>query len=583
MFNLLVAAAGEHWEGERLSFGVDRFKEYSGGEADDISIERPATLHRLEAVPALLLYEIGTIGPNARLVRHGRLQNIAVKGSELRFGFAPDPARAYLSRSVILAFSEQLGMHQFEHNRTHWAVKDGDLPSRLLESAVATRPVRTVALVAAEYVDARENRRHGEARDLKKELDAFSPSFEKAFALLPTRLIEHATPELYQILGVKQRTPEARAAIKAVLARERGTEGVIDSWDFSLVRFLEYYGTATETRALDEAMAACRHHLNELSSDALPIEGVATALWHCARSRRLTVHLRREISLLVDRLAQDYSNGWWYSGRGRRLHDYRCTAFAVVALQRLGDDRHRTAVSSAISRLLECQRSTDGAWARRATATEPDVIATTIALEAIRRSNIGDDVSHVLSAAETWLVSAQTVQSGWTADGWSDELVTAIVLEYLERRGAMLPQVDGFLLMARDFFRKAEELSAQGGSNDRRLAAIATVHAVEMFLYGLFERKADLALSAYREDGIDTLGPREALRGLQEGLQRLGVLTAPRRLQYRDQLSSLISKRDGIIHRAHEISTAELDIGMKCARRFIDEMGAQLLSLDLLQ
>jgi len=78
----------------------------------------------------------------------------------------------------------------------------------------------------------------------------------------------------------------------------------------------------------------------------------------------------------------------------------------------------------------------------------------------------------------------------------------------------MLPQVDGFLPMARDFFRKAEELRLEGGANNRRLAAIATVHAVEMFLYGLFERREDLALSAFRDNGTDTLGLRDALRAL---------------------------------------------------------------------
>jgi hypothetical protein len=147
----------------------------------------------------------------------------------------------------------------------------------------------------------------------------------------------------------------------------------------------------------------------------------------------------------------------------------------------------------------------------------------------------------------------------------------------------MLPQVDGFLLMARDFFRKAEELRLEGGANNRRLAAIATVHAVEMFLYGLFERREDLALSAFRDNGTDTLGLRDALRGLQEALLRIGALTAPQRLPHRDNLSSLISRRDAIIHRAHEISEAELADGMRHARRFIERYAKTLLDLNLLQ
>jgi hypothetical protein len=45
----------------------------------------------------------------------------------------------------------------------------------------------------------------------------------------------------------------------------------------------------------------------------------------------------------------------------------------------------------------------------------------------------------------------------------------------------------------------------------------------------------------------------------------------------------LIGRRDGIIHRAHEISEAELDEGFRHARRFITRFGKDLLKLDLLQ
>src|SRR3546814_15580198 len=74
---------------------------------------------------------------------------------------------------------------------------------------------------------------------------------------------------------------------------------------------------------------------------------------------------------------------------------------------------------------------------------------------------------------------------------YEDDFATAMVLDYLARPNDFLAQVDGFLLMARDFFRKAEELRLEGGANNRRLAAIATVHAVEMFLYGLFKDRED--------------------------------------------------------------------------------------------
>src|SRR3546814_13325897 len=112
--------------------------------------------------------------------------------------------------------------------------------------------------------------------------------------------------------------------------------------------------------------------------------------------------------------------------------------------------------------------------------------------------------------------------------------------------------------MARDFFRKAEELRLEGGANNRRLAAIATVHAVEMFLYGLFKDREDLGLSAFRENGAETLGPREAMGQLQTALRRVGELGPNQKLAYRDQNSGLVGPRDNIIHRDTEIRAKEL-------------------------
>jgi hypothetical protein len=252
-------------------------------------------------------------------------------------------------------------------------------------------------------------------------------------------------------------------------------------------------------------------------------------------------------------------------------------------LQRLGDDRYHEAIGRAVAWLLTTILPESGAFPRDAATREPDLISTVLALEAIRRSDQADDIPHVLEAGEAWLVAGQTLLGGWVAAPWTEDFTAGVILAYLANKGQMLAQVDGFLLMARDFFRKAEELQLEGGANNRRLAAIATVHAVEMFLYGLFERREDLALSAFKENGTETLGPREALRALQDALQRIGVLTAPQRLPHRDRISSLVGRRDGIIHRAHEVSEAELAEGMRDARSFIDRFAKLLLNLDLLQ
>lgn len=589
MFNLLVSGNGEWWETAPFTSDISRFKEYSGAEAAAIDVARPETLRQLEQVPTLLMYEVGASGPHARLVRHGRLCNIVRLGQDLCFTFEPDPTRAYLDRRVVLNFAEQLGIQQFEQHRTHWAIKDGDLPPPLLDTAVSERAQRTVRLVAAEYVEARRDKRWHETRELEEELTQFPASLEKALSLLPARVLQQPTPEIYPIIGVEPRTPEGRNALEAVLVRDASGEELPRDWSYSLAWFLGLYASQTEAARLTEAVEQCATHMISLGADDAnatgSIEDIGYALWRSARSPLLVGRLRREIAVLTDRLArrQDGQGFWMERRKEDTVPGVRATALATVALQRLGDDRYHEAIKKAVDWLIDQILHDIGALPHDAGGADPDIIATTVTMEAIRRSDLADNVPHVLATGDAWLVAGQTVLGGWQAESWSEDFVAGLVLEYLARRNEMLPQVDGFLLMARDFFRKAEELKNEGGANNRRLAAIATVHAVEMFLYGLFERREDLALSAFRENGTETLGPRDALRALQDALQRLGMLVPPQRLPYRDQLSSLVGRRDGIIHRAHEISETELKNGMHHARCFIEQYAKSLLNLNLLE
>ncbi len=589
MFNLLVSGNGEWWETPPLTVSVDRFREYSGAAGEKIDAARPETLRRLEEVPALLMYEVGAGGPHARVVRHGRLRRIVRRGGDLTFDFEPDPKQAYLDRQVVLNFASELGIEPFEQHRTHWAIKDGEIPSTLLASATAERVERTVKVVAAEYVEARREGSKREARELAKELEKFPATLEKALFLLPARILSNPTPELYPIIGIEPRTAEGRSALNAVLTRDDAAVDLPDDWSFSLAWFLGLYGSRTEAARLQTAVDRCAVHMVTLGA-AKPGKGgnaeqIADTLRRVSRSPFLIGRLRRETAMLIDRMVrrQD-SAGFWTMRRDRKeIAGVRATALTTVALQRLGDDRNHQAIRGAVEWLIAQRLPDTGALPRFQGEAKPDVIATVLAMEAIRRSDLALDVPHVLEAGDVWLVAGQTVLGGWVAEPWSEDFVAALVLEYLARRSEMLAQVDGFLLMTRDFFRKAEELRLEGGANNRRLAAIAVVHAVEMFLYGVFDRREDLALSAFKENGTETLGPREALRALQDALQRLGVIAAPQRLPHRDHLSSLIGRRDGIIHRAHEISEAELDEGFRHARRFITRFGKDLLKLDLLQ
>jgi hypothetical protein len=136
MFNVLVSGNGTNWESDqRMGMWAERFGEYSGDEFDGISTADVASLKRLEHVAALLMYENGAEGPNVDDVRIGQLKNIRPSGRELTFRFT-EVGR--VARSAVSGLRHQLQLGEWEMNRTHWAVKDGDIPQGLLFSMTET-------------------------------------------------------------------------------------------------------------------------------------------------------------------------------------------------------------------------------------------------------------------------------------------------------------------------------------------------------------------------------------------------------------------------------------------------------------
>jgi hypothetical protein len=130
MFNVLVTANSTSWETDQLMrMDAGRFKEYSGSEAEAVSLEKPASLAILERVPALLIYELGVQEANAEIVRFGYVRDLTTRDGSLVFEF---DERGYFERSVIQEYADRLDIGRWELNRTHWAVKDGAMPSDML-------------------------------------------------------------------------------------------------------------------------------------------------------------------------------------------------------------------------------------------------------------------------------------------------------------------------------------------------------------------------------------------------------------------------------------------------------------------
>lgn len=131
MFNVLIAWDVTAWETDQLMrMDVGRFKEYSGTESQHVAADNPESLKALEEIPALLLYERGTEGLAADRVRYGVLRDIRLANREFQFRFSEE---GVFPRAVIKEFAQRLGLSDWECSRTHWAIKDGGVPTALLE------------------------------------------------------------------------------------------------------------------------------------------------------------------------------------------------------------------------------------------------------------------------------------------------------------------------------------------------------------------------------------------------------------------------------------------------------------------
>lgn len=155
MFNVLITAAEGAWgSDQRMAMMSSRFGEYSGDESEIVSLKNPESLKALERVQSLLIYEECVDGPDADVVRVGQMQDIRVGSSQVSFRFAET---GRIPRDTVERLRLRLQIDTWEMNRTHWAVKDGDIPQDVLAAMVTTPKKYDVVLSFAgedrEYVE----------------------------------------------------------------------------------------------------------------------------------------------------------------------------------------------------------------------------------------------------------------------------------------------------------------------------------------------------------------------------------------------------------------------------------------------
>lgn len=136
MFNLLVTGQREVWKNREYIYPRSRFLEYT----DEKILKKfknltDKNISELKSFPCLFMYELKNDSKND--VYLGFLKNIKERenGTNLLIEFEID-FDVNISLDDILKLSEYLDIRKWEKYRTHWAIKDDDLLTRLVDNSI---------------------------------------------------------------------------------------------------------------------------------------------------------------------------------------------------------------------------------------------------------------------------------------------------------------------------------------------------------------------------------------------------------------------------------------------------------------
>jgi hypothetical protein len=137
MYNLMVTASDNAWEGGSYVWDKSRIFEYTADEIRNrYASLTPEVITELCSWPTLFTYENGTDG----ISRVGKIKQIKQRGSEVRVLFEFDENILPIPDKLLLSHKWDLEIGDWEYNRTHWAVKNVNLHEVLAVIAANTPP-----------------------------------------------------------------------------------------------------------------------------------------------------------------------------------------------------------------------------------------------------------------------------------------------------------------------------------------------------------------------------------------------------------------------------------------------------------
>ena len=180
MYNLLVSSSEDAWNGDPWQIELERcIREYTDKEITqklgDLDASAVADLKRL---PCIFAYET----PNKMDPHFGVLREIIHRQGVVKIEYELQQLSSFLTAEELSAMSFDLDISMWELNRTHWAVKDVNLPKEL----------RAKGIILPTW-----------ARDLTKAVDISTHSFEVALSFPGEvrSLVEQIALELERRIG----------------------------------------------------------------------------------------------------------------------------------------------------------------------------------------------------------------------------------------------------------------------------------------------------------------------------------------------------------------------------------------------
>lgn len=134
MYNLLVSSDAGAWRGEEHIFDVGRcVREYTEDSLiDTYGGWKPDQIEQLRSFPCIFAYEaVHELPP-----KFGLIKEIVKRGDKVRINYEIQDVDPFLSAKRLGELGFELDITKWELNRTHWALKNVDLPKELVREGI---------------------------------------------------------------------------------------------------------------------------------------------------------------------------------------------------------------------------------------------------------------------------------------------------------------------------------------------------------------------------------------------------------------------------------------------------------------